>query len=110
MLQYMLCVSRFAHFIKSIGRDRIGGYSRPQEIQTMLQRWLANYVTPDANASPEVKARYPLREANVQIQPKPGASGSYDCVMRLVPHYELDELAAAVRLKTEISPLKGESR
>jgi len=33
----------------------------------------------------------------------PGAAGSYRCVIHLVPHYELDDMAVKVRLTTEIN-------
>lgn len=102
MLQYMLCVSRFAHYVKVIGRDRTGGFTSPSELERELHQWLAKYVTADAEASPEVKSRHPLREAKVRVQPKPGAPGSLDCVMHLAPHYELDELTASVRIVAEL--------
>ena len=107
MTQYMLCVSRFAHYIKSMGRDRIGGFTRPEDFERFLGDWLTQYVVLDDDASPETKARYPLREAKVQVRPKPGSSGSFNCIIHLVPHYELDDLAAAVRLTTEIAPPRG---
>jgi type VI secretion system protein ImpC len=62
------------------------------------------YVTADSEAPAAVKARYPLRDAEVRIEPTPGKPGSYRCVMRLNPHYELDELQASVRVVAELTP------
>jgi type VI secretion system ImpC/EvpB family protein len=104
MIQYMLCVSRFAHYIKAMGRDRVGSFTRAEEFERFLQDWLTRYVVLDDNASPETKSRYPLREARVQVRARPGSSGTYQCVIHLVPHYELDDMAASVRLTTEIAP------
>jgi type VI secretion system protein ImpD len=104
MLQYMLCVSRFAHYVKVLGRDRVGTFSEPEELERFLQDWITRFVTTDAEASPEVRARFPLREASVQVRPQPGRPGEYQCVMHLSPHYELDELAASVRIATELAP------
>jgi type VI secretion system ImpC/EvpB family protein len=104
MMQYILCVSRFAHYIKVMGRDRVGSVTSSEQLERILDDWLKKYVTPDESASPQTKARYPLREARVQVRPKPGASGAYHCVIHLVPHYQLDEIAVRVRLTTEISP------
>ena len=103
MIPYMLCVSRFAHYVKVIGRDRVGSVKSTDELESVLQDWLIRYVVNDDNASPAVKARNPLREARVQVLPKPGAPGAYRCVIHLVPHYELDDIAVKVRLTTEIS-------
>jgi type VI secretion system ImpC/EvpB family protein len=103
MIPYMLCVSRFAHYIKVMGRDRVGQIGSTEQLERVLQDWLTRYTVLDDDATPETKARNPLREAKVQVVPKPGAPGSYRCVIHLVPHYELDDMAVKVRLTTEIS-------
>jgi type VI secretion system ImpC/EvpB family protein len=104
MMQYTLCVSRFAHYLKVLGRDKIGSTAEAGEMQDFLHRWVQQYVTGDDNASIEVKAEYPLREAKVQVSAIPGKPGNYMCVMHLRPHFQLDELTAAVKLKTELAP------
>ena len=96
MLSYMLCVSRFAHYLKIIGRDRVGAVSEPDELQHFLQDWIAGYVNPDSEAPPETKAKFPLREASVEVLKVPDKPGVYQCVMRLAPHYELEQLSASV--------------
>ncbi len=103
MIPYMLCVSRFAHYIKVMGRDRVGLVNSTEQLERLLQDWLTRYIVLDDEATPETKARNPLREAKVQVLAKPGAPGSYRCVIHLVPHYELDDMAVKVRLTTEIS-------
>lgn len=104
MLRYMFCVSRFAHYIKVLGRDKIGSFAEAEEFEKFLQAWIVQYVTVDPEASADVKSRFPLREAQVQVRPNPGKPGSYQCVMHLLPHYELDELSASVRVVTELNP------
>ncbi len=104
MLQYILSVSRFAHYLKVIARDKIGGFTEPSDCEDLLYRWLQNYVTPDANASDTVKAESPLREAKVRIVEHPQRPGSFQCVAHLWPHFELDELTASVRITTELTP------
>lgn len=104
MLQYMFCVSRFAHYLKVIGRDRVGSFSTAQECQNFLQRWLHNYTIASDDASIEAKAKAPLREGRVEVRERPGRPGSYYCVMHLRPHFQLDQVVTAVRLVTELSP------
>jgi type VI secretion system ImpC/EvpB family protein len=104
MLQYMLCVSRFAHYLKVIGRDKIGSLAGPAEIEAVLNRWLINYITTDDSADPETKATFPLRESRVQVREHPGRPGSYHCVMHLRPHFQLDQVLTTVRLATELAP------
>jgi type VI secretion system ImpC/EvpB family protein len=102
MLQYMFCVSRFAHYIKVIARDQVGSTKTPEEIEDILRHWLQNYVTSTETGGPEVKARYPLREARVQVRELPDAPGSYQCQVHLRPHYQLDQMFMSVRLTTKL--------
>ncbi|MBI3469458.1 MAG: type VI secretion system contractile sheath large subunit, partial [Planctomycetes bacterium] len=94
MLQYMMCSSRFAHYLKVIVRDKVGTMSDPGRIADELERWIAGYVTPNEHASIEDKARYPLRQAKVHVAELPGQPGSYRMEMHLLPHFQLDELTA----------------
>jgi type VI secretion system ImpC/EvpB family protein len=100
MLQYMLCVSRFAHYLKVIARDIVGSAAEAEDMQNLLDRWVKSYVTPDESARPEVKAKRPLRQAEVTVQRDPGRPGTYQCTFSLLPHYQLDDLSAAIRLQT----------
>ena len=102
MLHYTLCVSRFAHYLKILARDKIGGSSNASDIERLLHDWVVDYVTDDADASPEIKSRRPLREARVRVQPVAGQPGHYDCVMHLLPHFELDDLTAAVTIRSQL--------
>ncbi|WP_167546752.1 type VI secretion system contractile sheath large subunit [Stieleria maiorica] len=102
MLPYMLTVSRFAHYIKVIGRTKMGSFTTAEELQRLLHDWIIEYVTADREASADVKSRKPLREASITVQPDPGKPGSFYCIMRLAPHYELDEMVGSVRLQTRI--------
>ena len=102
MLQYMFCSSRFAHYLKVIARDKLGSFSEPAELQDHLQNWIAQYVTPDKTAGREQRARFPLYEAEVLVRSTPGDPGHFQSSIKLLPHFELDELQAAVRLSTKM--------
>jgi type VI secretion system protein ImpD len=102
MLNYMLCVSRFAHYVKVIGRDKVGAFLDASVLEQQLQNWINGYVTADSEASAQTKSRYPLREADLQVVPVPGKPGAFDCVFRLVPHYELEDMQASIKLRTEL--------
>jgi type VI secretion system protein ImpD len=104
MLQYTFCVSRIAHYLKLLARDRIGSVGTADQLERELGNWVNGYVTQDDLAAPEIKARYPLREATVRVRETPGRPGVFQCAMQLMPHYELDEMAIGVRL---ITPLEG---
>jgi type VI secretion system protein ImpD len=104
MLQYILCVSRFAHYLKVLARDKVGSFIEAEQCEDYLHRWLMQYVAADSEASPQTKAEYPLREASVRVRAHPDKPGSYLCVAHLWPHSQFDELSVAIRVTTELSP------
>lgn len=106
MLQYMLCVSRFAHYVKVIVRDKIGTFAEASQCEDFLHRWLHRYVVADSEASPSIKAEYPLREAKVEVRERPGKPGTYQAVVHLRPHFQLEDLSTTFRLVTELSQTK----
>lgn len=103
MLQYMLCVSRIAHYMKAMMRDRVGGFAGPDECEEYLQQWFRRYVISNDSASEEMKAKYPLREARAEVREVPGKPGSYRCNVYLRPHFQLDQLSAAIKLTTQLT-------
>jgi len=104
MLQYVLCVSRFAHYLKIIGRDTVGSVKSPSEIEAKLQSWIIDYVSVDDYASLDTLARYPLREARIEVKELPGKPGSYYCTAHLQPHFQLERVETSFRLVTELVP------
>jgi len=103
MLQYMLCVSRIAHYLKVIVRDRVGSFITPQDCEESLRQWVQQYIVSNDSASAEMKARYPLREARVEVKESSGQPGVYRCTMFLRPHFQLDQLSAGIKLATQLS-------
>lgn len=102
MLQYILCVSRFSHYIKVMVRDRVGDFSTADAMEAFLGRWLHGHTLGNDDASLEQKAKYPLREASVRIHEIPGRPGALSCVIHLRPHFQLDQVASSFRLHTEV--------
>jgi len=101
-LQYIFAVSRIAHYMKSMMRDKIGSFAAASNVEDYLNRWLTQYVLLDDNASQEQKAQFPLREASVQVSEVPGRPGCYRAVSFLRPHFQLDELSVSLRLVAEL--------
>ena len=103
-LQYILAVSRFAHYMKAIMRDKIGSFMTRKNTEDFLNRWISNYVLLDDDAGQEMKAKFPLREARVDVSEIPGKTGAYRAVAFLKPHYQLDELTVSLRLVADLPP------
>ncbi|MCX7425428.1 MAG: type VI secretion system contractile sheath large subunit [Planctomycetia bacterium] len=107
MLHYTLCVSVFAHYLKAVARDKVGAFNEASEVEDYLHLWLQKYVTSDAEAGSQTKAELPLRAAEARVFEQPDKPGSYLCVARLWPHYELDDLVSTLRIKTELTPSRA---
>src|SRR5271170_993668 len=101
-LPYIMAVSRFAHYLKAMMRDKIGSFMSRSEADAFLNRWITKYVTPDDNASPTTKAQRPLREARIDVTEVPGKPGCYRAVAFLRPHFQLDELTVSLRLVADL--------
>ena len=43
-LQYMFAMSRFAHYLKAMVRDKIGSFMTRKDCEVYLNRWISNYV------------------------------------------------------------------
>jgi len=101
-LPYILAMSRFAHYLKAMMRDKIGSFMTRQDCEKFLNQWISNYVCADDNATQAAKAKLPLREAAIQVSEIPGKPGAYRAVAFLKPHFQLDELSVSLRLVADL--------
>jgi type VI secretion system protein ImpC len=101
-LPYMMATSRFAHFLKVMARDKIGSFMEATDCEAWLNRWISNYVNGNPNAGPEMKARYPLREARVEVKEIPGKPGAYNAVAYMRPWLQMEELTTSMRMVARI--------
>jgi type VI secretion system protein ImpC len=101
-MPYIFAVSRFAHYLKVIMRDKIGGFMSAADATTFLNTWIQQYVVPNDDAAPESKARKPLKEARVDVVEIPGKPGALRAVAFLRPHFQLDELTISMRLVADL--------
>jgi type VI secretion system protein ImpC len=101
-IPYIMAVSRFAHYLKAMMRDKIGSFMSRKDAEIFLNRWITRYVVPDDTASQSMKARCPLREARVDVTEVPGKPGSYRAVAFLRPHFQLEELSVSLRLVADL--------
>lgn len=103
-LQYIMAVSRFAHYIKAMMRDKIGSFISRSECEHFLNQWILQYVVTNDDVGQEIKASRPLKEARIEVMEVPGKPGAYRAVAFLRPHFQLDELTVSLRLVAELPP------
>jgi type VI secretion system protein ImpD len=103
MLQYVLCACRIAHHMKGKMRDQVGSLVNAAALERRLKDWLLQYCSGNDDASADIKARYPLRAAEIRVFEAPGRPGVLNCVLHLQPHFQLDDVAATFHLVTEVA-------
>lgn len=101
-MPYIMATSRFSHYLKVMGRDKIGSFMEASNCEKWLNDWIRNFVNGNPDASAEMKAQYPLAEATVSVKEVPGSPGSYNAVAYLRPWLQMEELTASMRLVARI--------
>lgn len=104
-LPYIMATSRFAHYLKVMARDKIGSFMEASNCEEWLNRWINNYVNSNEKSGAETKAKYPLREAKVEVKEVPGKPGSYNAVAYMRPWLQMEELTASLRMVARIPKL-----
>jgi type VI secretion system protein ImpD len=102
MLQYILCASRFAHYLKVMARDRIGSFARASDFQNYLRQWIMNYTT----ANDKAGSKHPLREAKVEVEELLDRPGTFACRIFLRPHHQLDQMTSMLKLESTLAPMR----
>jgi type VI secretion system protein ImpC len=106
-INYILCVSRFAHYLKVLARRWIGSQVTREKLEANLNEWVKQYVAANPeNLSERTRGQYPLAEARVEVANVPGRPGWYEMVAFLRPHLHLEGLTASMRLVSQM-PAKG---
>jgi type VI secretion system protein ImpC len=107
-INYIFCVSRFAHYLKVMARDKIGSFMEVKDCEKWLNEWIQNYVHPSPQtAGPKAKAEKPLADAKISVQEVKGKPGWYEAVAWLRPHFQLETLSTSMRLVAEVPKKSG---
>jgi len=105
-IPYMFAVSRFAHYLKCMVRDKVGSTKEKDQLERWLNEWITLYVDGDPkNSSEETKARLPLAEARVEVIENEENPGYYSAKFFLRPHYQLEGMDIGMSLVSKL-PLK----
>jgi type VI secretion system protein ImpC len=102
-LPYIFAASRFAHYLKCIVRDWVGSSREGPQLERDLQTWIMQYV--DGNpemSSEEVKARRPLKDADIKVIPDEDNPGYYKGTFHLVPHYQFESMDIALSMVSKL--------
>lgn len=102
LLAYLFCACRFAHYIKIIGRNKIGSFTSAAACEQHLTQWLSQYVAGNQTLANPQRAKYPLRDAQVTVKQRPGMPGSFSCIIHLQPRMQTDQIETVFIFVTEL--------
>lgn len=102
-LPYMFAISRFAHYLKCMVRDKIGATKEQHELARWLQDWINQYVDGDPiNSSEQTKGRKPLRDARIDVFEDEENPGYYQAKFYLRPHFQLEGMDIGMSLVSKL--------
>jgi len=85
-IPYLLIVGRISQYLKIMQRENIGSWTNRREIDQELNNWLRQYVSDMDNPAPGVRARRPLRKAEIKVREVEGKHDWYLTRIEITPH------------------------
>ena len=85
-IPYLLIVGRISQYLKIMQRENIGAWTNRREIDQNLNDWLRQYVSDMDNPAPGVRARRPLRKAEIKVREVDGQPDWYLSRIEITPH------------------------
>ncbi|MBV9931866.1 MAG: type VI secretion system contractile sheath large subunit [Alphaproteobacteria bacterium] len=102
-LPYIFASCRFAHYLKCMVRDWVGGTREERELERDLSDWIMQYVDGSPELSSEAtKAKLPLKDAKIEVVPDPENPGYYRGKFMFVPHYQLEGMDIALSMVSRL--------
>lgn len=102
-LPYIFASARFAHYLKCMVRDWVGGSREEAQLQADLSDWVHQYVdAAPESSSEETKARLPLKRAEVKVEPDPENPGYYKSRFLFVPHHQMERMDISVSMVSRL--------
>lgn len=85
-IQYLLIIGRISQYLKIMQRENLGSWTNRREIDQNLNSWLRQYVSDMDNPAPGVRARRPLRKAEIKVREVEGKNDWYLTQIQITPH------------------------
>ena len=105
---YILCGSRFAHYIRVISREKIGGLTSAIQLQNYLQKWVTSYIKKHdgvglISSENKIQSDFsPLAAGSVYVKENQNKLGSFEIEMNLQPRLQSENISTVIQLISEI--------
>jgi len=100
-LPFIMASSRIAHYLKIMGRDKLGSNLEAADVSRDLNTWISQFTNPGAIGN-EQRAKTPLAESAIEVVEQPGKPGSYSAIAHLKPWLQMESLTTSVRMVAKI--------
>jgi type VI secretion system protein ImpC len=102
-LPYIFTSARFAHYLKCMVRDWVGGTPTVDQLSRRLNDWVNLYVDgmPDVS-SEEQKARQPLKGASITLAEDEENPGYYRASFEFVPHFQMEGMDITLSMTSQL--------
>ena len=105
-LPYTFSITRIAHYVQSIAREEIGNTVDAAYMEKILNQWIFDYVTTITNPDDLTLRRYPFKAAKIQVNPRPGRIGYFDCKISVLPHLQFEGMSVELSMETRLDTKK----
>lgn len=101
-MQHVLSVCRLSHYLKVIGREKVGSFTTAEEYQSFLETWILQYTAQSAGDDEDIIKKYPLQEANIVVKENFSNPGQYICTLYLKPQGYLEQVEGSFLLSMSL--------
>ncbi|MEE2827595.1 MAG: type VI secretion system contractile sheath large subunit, partial [Myxococcota bacterium] len=84
-LPYMFVIARLSHYVKVLQREQLGSFKERGDLERELNEWIKQYVSDQDVVSASVRARRPLRKAQILVEDVEGDPGWYRVKLNVRP-------------------------
>lgn len=102
LLHYVLCVCRFAHYIRVMIRDKVGSFTTAEDCEAFISQWLRQYCSAAKGLSLQAIAKKPLTQARIFFRKDLEGEGKFTCHILLAPHSQFDDIKSQLSLTTRV--------
>lgn len=103
-LSYTMSISRIAHYVKTVIRDKIGSIADAEAIKANIENWLSKYTTSVINPNPVTMASFPFRSTTVEVFGIPGKPGWFSCKVEILPHIQFEGMDTVMKINSRLEP------
>lgn len=86
-LPYLFIITRLAHYIKVVQREELGSWIDAAEVEKNLSDWIRKYVADMDMPGAAVRARRPLRRAEIKVFKQEDQVDWLRCHVEVTPHF-----------------------